>query len=580
MITTRNTSLWFVLAGLALSAGGIVATATSPFVHSTTPVIVVGLSILLPFGVAAELHVRYPGRVLAALLVAVGVAYFVRSLAAIDSPATYSPARAFGQFSEVLLVWLMLAFPSGRLPRPWSRAIVVAGGLSIVLLWLGAIATSRSIPAGGVFVPCGSDCPPNRLLLTSAPTVGEALATLFRICAAAIVLSTAAVLADRLRRASMVMRRVLTPVLLASIARTVAVAAFLALGSTPTVRGLLVVSYLAVPVAIVLGLVRGRAYDAAALERLVKGLQTRPGPAQLREVMAQALQDPTLEISYWLPEASAYAGANGLPVALPPMGAGRAVTRVADGSGQPVAALSHDPALLDHPQLLEAVSSTAALALETNRLETEVAAAAAGTITAVDAERRRIERDLHDGTQQRLIALRMKLSVAERILGPDARRAQSVLDELGGDIDSALREVRSVSHGIAPEILAARGLPDALSAVAHAAPGEVHVTAGHLARYEPRIEAAVYFCCVEALQNVAKHAGRSARADIELHDDGKNLAFAVIDDGIGLDAQEPDGGGAGLRNIRERVAELGGTATITTRPGGGTEVRGSIPLAA
>ncbi len=475
-------------------------------------------------------------------------------------------------------MWLMLAFPSGRLPRPWSRAIVLTGGLSILLLWFGGIATSRSIPAGGVFVPCGSDCPANRLLLVSAPGAGEALTSLFRIVAAATVLATAGVLANRLGRASRVMRRVIAPVLLASIARTVAVATFLLLGSTPTVRGLLVASYLAVPVAIILGLVRGRGYDAAG-GATVKGLRTRPGPTQLRKVMALALEDPTLEIAYWLAENEAYAGPDGRPVELPRAGAGRAVTTVAGGDGRPVAALSHDPALLDHPRLLEAVSSTAALALESNRLETEVAAAAAGTITAVDAERRRIERDLHDGTQQRLIALRMKLSVAERILGPDAGRAQSVLDELGGDIDSALQEVRSVSHGDAPRILAAGGLPDALAAVAHAAPVDVHVTARHLARYEPRIETAVYFCCVEALQNVAKHAGDSARAAIELYDDGDTLAFAVIDDGSGFDVKATEGDGVGLRNIRERVAELGGSATITNRAGGGTEVRGSIPLA-
>jgi signal transduction histidine kinase len=575
----RRTSAAIIAAGLLLSAGGIAATATSPYVHSAIYVMVVGLSILLPFAVAAELHVRYPGRVLAGLLVAVGCAYFVRSLAAIDSPITYAPARAIGQFGEPLLVWLMLAFPSGTLPRPWSRAIVVAGFLSIVLLWFPVIATSSSIPLSGAFSPCTSSCPANRWLVSSAPSTGEAFATVFRVCAAAIVLATAGILANRLWRASRVMRRVLAPVLVASIVRTVAVAAFVIVGSTATVRGLLVVAYLAVPLAIVVGLVRGRAYDAAALERLVRGLRARPGPEQLREVMAQALEDRTLEIAYWLPEAGAYAGSDGLPVAVGDGGSGRSVTTVMGGDGEPVAALSHDPALLDHPQLLEAVSSTAAIALETNRLETAVAAARAGTITAVDAERRRIERDLHDGTQQRLIALRMKLSVAERILGPDAGRAQSVLDELGGDIDSALREVRTVSHGIAPALLAERGLGDALADAARRAPIPVRVVGAPTRRYPQPIESAVYFCCLEALQNVAKHAGAGASADIALRCDDVALAFAVRDDGAGIDAGALRDG-AGLSNIRSRVEELGGSATIERRPEGGTEVRGSIPLAA
>ncbi len=577
MSSRRQQSAGVLALGLVLGGVGAAVTATSPFVHGSLAVGVVALSIVLPFAVAAELRARYPDRVLGALLIGIGIAYFIRSLAAIDSSLTYAPARAIGQFSEVLLVWLMLAFPSGQLPRPWSRAIVIAGAASIVLLWLPVLATSPQIPAGGVFVPCGADCPANRLMVSSNASASEALEALFRGVAALIMVATAGVLAARLHRASDVMRRILAPVLLASIARTAAVAAYLALGSTAPVRALLVASYLAIPVAIIIGLVRGRSYDAAALERLVRGLRSRPGPAQLRTVMAEALQDPTLEIAYWLPEADTYAGADGLVVALPERSAQRAVTRVTGADGTPVAALSHDPALLDHPQLLDALSSTAALALETNRLEAAVAAARTGTITALDAERRRIERDLHDGTQQRLIALRMKLSVAERILGPDAGRAQSVLDELGGDIDSALAEVRAVSHGIAPPLLVERGLPDALTAVASSAPLHVEVHAQDLARYPPHIETAVYFCCLEALQNVEKHAGERAAADIRLREEGSVLAFVIADDGAGFDPRKVSVG-SGLRNIRERVEELGGSTRIGGRPGGGTEVCGAIPL--
>ncbi len=509
---------------------------------------------------------------------AIGVAYFVRSLPAIDNSATYAPARALAALSDVLLVWLTLAFPSGKLERRWSRGLVIAGAASVALLWWAVIATSTNIPAGSVFVTCGSRCPRNSLMLANAPDASRALLSLFRLAAGVIVLSTVAVLADRLRRASHVMRRILAPVLFASILRLSAVAAYLAGGNTSAVRWYLLAAYLCVPLAIVLGLLRGRSYDVAALERLVRGLRTRPGPDELRNVMAAALRDPSLEISYWLPEADAYAGPDGLPVDLGD-DAARAVTRVNAAGGEPVAALRHDPALLDHPQLLDALASTAELALETNRLEAAVAAAGAGTITAVDAERRRIERDLHDGTQQRLIALRMKLSVAERILGADVGRAQSVLDELGGDIDSALAEVRRVSHGITPPILVERGLEQALRSVAGTASLSVHVRAEHLTRYPPQVETAVYYCCLEALQNIEKHAGDRATADIKLSDDGHAVAFVVSDDGTGFDPGTVRIG-AGFRNIQERVEELGGSATIAGRPGGGTEVRGSVPLAA
>lgn len=575
MSVRRRTAFAIVAAGLAFACAGLIAISASPFVSGAGWIALVTASIVLPFAVAAGLYLRFPRRVLPTLLVAIGITYFIRSLTAIDSGVTYGPARALALLSEVLLVWLMLAFPSGTLPRPWSRALIVWGGAVVMLLWLGAIATSRSIPTGGTFILCGASCPPNRLLIASAPATGEALATAVRALGAVLVFATAGILAVRLRHASKVMRQILAPVLLASIGWTVVIAAFLIVGSTPALRVLLAVAYFAVPIAIIVGLVRGRAYDAAALERLVRGLRTRPGPAQLREVMAGALDDPTLEIAYWLPELSSYASSDGLSLSLPDGRNGASVTRIAAADGQPVAALLHDPALSDHPQLLEAVTSTAALALESNRLETAVAAAAAGTITAVDAERRRIERDLHDGTQQRLIALKMKLSAAEQILGADADRARPVLDELRGDIDSALRDVRGVAHGIAPPVLVERGLAAALAEVADRSPMPVAVRAAQLPRFPPHVETAVYFCCLEALQNAAKHAGDGATVVIEVFADGSTVRFTVSDDGRGFDGRAARG--RGLSNVAARMSELGGALEVASDSGAGTVLRGSLP---
>ena len=370
------------------------------------------------------------------------------------------------------------------------------------------------------------------------------------------------------------MRRILAPVLLASIARTVAVAAYLALGSTAPVRALLVASYLAIPVAIILGLVRGRSYDAAALERLVRGLRSRPGPAQLRTVMAEALEDPSLEIAYWLPQADAYAGATGSGRAsgVRPTGCHDGRRRGRRAGRRP---LPRPGAARPSAAARRALHHRGARAGDQPPRGGR-GRRATGTITALDAERRRIERDLHDGTQQRLIALRMKLSVAERILGPDAGRAQSVLDELGGDIDSALAEVRAVSHGIAPPVLVERGLPDALTAVASSAPLHVEVHAQDLARYPPHIETAVYFCCLEALQNVEKHAGERAAADIRLREEGSVLAFVIADDGAGFDPRKVSVG-SGLRNIRERVEEMGGSTGRRAARGRHGGMRGNPP---
>ena len=325
-------ALGIVLAGIAAAV-----TASSTFVHSGVTVAVVVVSVFLPFAVAAELRARYPGRVLAALLIAVGVAYFVRSLAAIDSSVTYAPARAIGQFSEVLLVWLMLAFPSGRLPRPWGRAIVIAGALSLVLLWWPTIAYSPQIPAGSLFVPCGGDCPANSLLVAHQPATGEVLEGLFRGFAAAILVryrsrsgrppesgeqrdaACARAGADRVDPAH---------------GGGCRLPGLGAVPSRPPGAARHLLSRRA-DAGIIIGLVRGRAYDAAALERLVRGLRARPGPAQLRDVMAQALQDPTLQIAYWLHGGRLLSRAQMASRYRSRMTHARAVTRVAGPDGAP-----------------------------------------------------------------------------------------------------------------------------------------------------------------------------------------------------------------------------------------------------
>ncbi len=569
------------LAGLAalaavLAAIAVAVAAANPHVTGTWPVVAGAASIVVAFAVGIEVLRRFPERRLGWLLVAVGVAYFVRSLAAADSAVVYSLARAFGQFGEVLLLWVMLAFPTGRLGTPGPRSIVIAGAASIVLLWWPVVLLSDEIPAAGPLVPCGSACPENAVRVADSAQAADVFEAAFRACGAALLIVVAVVLARRLGRATPIMRRMLAPVLTASVARTLAVAAFLVLGAVAWVRGALVLTYWAVLLSIVVGLLRGRAYDAAALARLVQGLRSRPSAERLKAVMAGALGDPGLDIAYWLPEAATYATADGVPVRDPFPPPRAALTRIGGADGRPVAALVHDPALLDHPELLDAVGASTAIALETNQLEAEVAAARGGLISAVDSERRRIERDLHDGAQQRLIALRMKLSVTARVLDRDTARARALLDELGGDVDAALDEVRALAHGTAPPVLAERGLPDALTAAVRTAPIPVGVDAAGIERYPAAVEAAVYFCCLEGVQNAAKHAGAGASVRIALREEGAALRFTVTDDGPGFDAARVTPG-AGLANIEARVAELGGAVTVRSVAGAGTELTGSVP---
>jgi len=206
----------------------------------------------------------------------------------------------------------------------------------------------------------------------------------------------------------------------------------------------------------------------------------------------------------------------------------------------------------------------------------ELRASRARVVTAADVERRRMERDLHDGAQQQLVLLGLKLGLAERLIEKDAAAATAMHDELRADLRKALSELRDLAHGIYPAVLENEGLPGALcEAVERAAiPTELHCDGAR--RYPPELEAAVYFCCLEALQNAAKHAGAGAKVRIDL-ERARSLVFEVADDGRGYDTAAGIGG-VGVQNMTDRIGALGGELTIESTPGSGTTILGSIAM--
>lgn len=252
------------------------------------------------------------------------------------------------------------------------------------------------------------------------------------------------------------------------------------------------------------------------------------------------------------------------------------MTQVRDAAGLPVAALVHDVALLEEPTLVEAVASSMQVALESHRLEAELKASSARAASAVEQERHRIERDLHDGAQQRLIALRMKLSVTARLLDQDPRRAAELIQEMGGDVEAAIVELRAYADGIVPPLLHERGPASALAEAAQRAPISTRSSIGEIGRFDPGIEGAVYFCCLEALQNAAKHGGAEALASLVLERDGDMLNFSVEDNGNPASATPRATGGQGLANMRDRIAAVGGQLAVKVRPEGGFQVAGSV----
>jgi signal transduction histidine kinase len=214
--------------------------------------------------------------------------------------------------------------------------------------------------------------------------------------------------------------------------------------------------------------------------------------------------------------------------------------------------------------------------VELRRQSEELRASRARVVAAADAERRRIERDLHDGAQQHLVGLEVNLGVVCGLLDSDAEKAKAILEELRASVREAMRDFRDLAHGIYPPLLQDRGLREALANVARRTtiPTRVEAAAG---RYEPEIEATVYFCCLEALQNAAKYAGEGAQATIRLREKEGALLFEVADDGSGLDSARI-GVGVGLTNMRDRLEAIGGGLRIESTVGRGTLVVGTIPL--
>ena len=214
---------------------------------------------------------------------------------------------------------------------------------------------------------------------------------------------------------------------------------------------------------------------------------------------------------------------------------------------------------------------------ELQRQAEQLRVSRARVVSAGDAERRRIERDLHDGAQQQLVALIANLRLARELASSDPAQATVLLEQLGSDLKAALGDLRELAQGIYPPLLASRGLAEALSAVAARAPNRTRLEAALIGRYGPEIESTVYFCCLEALQNVAKHAGDAAAATIRVWEEARGLLFEVSDDGAGFDPTRA-AGGAGLANMTDRLGAIGGSLRIDSAPGRGARVVGTIPL--
>jgi signal transduction histidine kinase len=500
---------------------------------------------------------------------------------------------ALGQIAWALVlvvaVYVLLSFPEGRLPDPGARAVVALTAAASAVVWGALLATAERLPELLPTAHCHGECPRNPVrILGGGKALTDALATASWWLTAAALVAVAVVLTFRLRRATSIGRRTTLPLLASvlAVAGTFAAAAVSrGSGAAPTTLERLgwvtTASSLLVPCAFLVGMLGARVFAGGALERLVARLSGGADDVSIRRILADALGDPSLTVAFWRSQRREYVDACGDPVQPPVRVAGRSSTVVRQ-DGAPLAMIVHDAALDTEPGLVAAAGGAAVMMLENARLEADLRASVADLrasrarlASAADAGRREIERNLHDGAQQRLVALRMRLADAEAQAVPDGELRQS-LGELGADAEATIDELRSLAHGVYPAVLVDYGLAPALASVAGGSPSPVHVDVALAGRFAPEIEAAVYFCCVEAIQNAAKHAGPAATVTVRVRADAGRVTFEIRDDGVGFDLDDVHAG-QGLTNLHDRVAAVGGDMHVASGHGGGTTVRGDVP---
>lgn len=525
---------------------------------------------------------RRPDDRVGLLMVAIGFAWLI-------PPLRYSSASLpwtvgfllLPTLHVALLVHLLLAYPTGRLLARSERAVVA---------WAYLDATAGSL-AVAVFQPDPASAgyegfPRNMVLLDPNVEDWRALIDVQAVAHNVLAVAVLGVLARRWMRATSPARRRLAPVLFAGL-----VAALLfstgeaALGYAERfapacvqnwrdMRWVVLIAYAVVPLGFFFGLIRERFDESAVAELIVEmkgGPSTGLGPALVR-----ALRDPSLELVRWQPSRERFEYDDGDPAEVPPERPGRAYA-VVQRDSRPIAALLYDEALRPDTRLIDSALAAVRLTLENERLNDElraqlreVRASRARIVEAGDRERRRLERNVHDGAQQQLVALSLLLSMARR--DAEGRNAQR-LDEAARLTSQALAQVRALARGLHPSILVEEGLGGALEQLADNSPMPVRVLELPSERLPEPVEVAAYFAVSEALVNVAKYS-RAREATVRAERLNGHLLVEVTDDGIG--GADP-GRGTGLRGLSDRVAALDGRVEVRSPPGAGTCVRVELP---
>jgi signal transduction histidine kinase len=534
---------------------------------------------------------RRPEVLTGPLLVACGVFNFVGSYGPSGQPVVTHIGFAFEQYYDVALAVLVLALPA-RWPTGAGRA------LSLALLGAFFVrSVSRLLLQDPSMFGC-PDCVPNPFVIASEPAAFVAIETTSNVAIAVIAVAIAGECLRRLVASRPIVRHVMWPILAAGVV-AMAVAAFdaaeyavsTATGSplitfeepwSSVVSWMLYAARLLVPIGLLVGSLRLRR-AGGPLVPLAVGLERVPSPARLQAALAAALGDPDVRLLRPAPDGGGWTAADGRPAAAPVEDADHAVTML-EHEGRPLAAIVHDPVLREDPTLVRSVLAVLRLAVENERLDgalqtqlEEVRASRARLVVAAEDERRRIERDLHDGAQQRLVAVTIALQQARQAArdGASPPELEERMAVAADELKDAIADLRELARGIHPALLEDDGLPAAVAALGRRASVPVETTVELDRRLPRHIEATAYFLVAEALTNAARHAGGS-KVDVTIRDAGGRLVVVVEDDGAG--GADPSRG-SGLAGLADRVASVDGRLTIESLAGRGTTIRAELPIA-
>jgi signal transduction histidine kinase len=542
---TPSTGVLILLAGAGLGLCGVIAWVTATGTASgdvpleaTARVLMIGLPIAVGLFAWSQPASAHFGR----NLTLTGFVYFLAMLSSSADDLVHSVGRVAGWIVEVWIVYLVLSFPTGRLTLRRDHVIVALSVLVLVVLYLPTALLSDGYPTPSQWQSCVSGCPANAFQVTgSEPAFVEAwVRPLRELLTIALFLAATISLALRMRSASPLVRLATGPVLGVAAARLAIFAIALAVRAIdPGGTAAMVGAWLAglfiplITLAFLAGILRWRLFMGASLARLAQHTGAYTTLDELRAVLADAFRDPGLQIAE-RPPATA--------------GRGRAISVILE-HGQPVAAIVHDEALRDERAFKDATAARVLTTLESQRLLREVEESRARIAATADEERRRLERDLHDGAQQRLLALSYDLRMARSAADADGDvETASLLAEAIDDAQAALGELRDLAQGIHPAILTEAGLAAALATIGDAASIVVEIDETAQGRYPAAVETAAYVVVAEAIDDALLR--NATRAVVTAREDDELLVVEVEDDGSDRTSA--------LIHVADRVGAMGG----------------------